>query len=57
MLKWNVGTLPNGTVHVYLRNPQRTEIVRGIARAQAEQIAAAHNAVIDMAFDSPGNVS
>lgn len=55
MLKWNVQKVPNEELY-RIKNAYKT-IVTGISQLDAERIAAAHNAVIDMAFDSPGNVS
>lgn len=53
MLKWKIVAIPGG-YGIYNRN---THIVTMLNLKNAEKIVAAHNAVIDMAFDSPGNVS
>lgn len=55
MLKWNVRK-SGDTDQYHIRNSFRI-VAKGLSQAQAENLAAAHNAVIDMAFDSPGNVS
>lgn len=53
MLKWNVKEDKHGFKIV-----TKKEIVvqGGLTQAQAEEIAAAHNAVIDQAFDGAGSV-
>ena len=53
-MKWDVKRY-GGSGSYYVRWKDKTVYVG--EREQCEKIAAAHNAVIDMAFDSPGNVS
>lgn len=57
MLKWTVEKtgVTNG-IYRYKVMAGKKLVFRGEYR-QCELAAAAHNAILDMAFDSPGNVS
>lgn len=59
MLKWIAvethGPFKGSPWHI--TNTKGQLVVEGLYGEQAQKIAAAHNAIIDMAFDSPGNVS
>ena len=57
-MKWNVQATASHLASYAWKvvNVKGSTIYQG-DRDSCEKIAAAHNAVIDMAFDSPGNVS
>ena len=58
MLKWSVKVYDPYTCAILNTKNQMIATLegQGVVLA-AERIVAAHNAVLDMAFDSPGNVS
>lgn len=55
MLKWTCRK--SGDTEFYHIRSYFRIIAKGLTQKHAEELTAAHNAVIDMAFDSPGNVS
>lgn len=57
MLKWDCVKSGSGNTAIGYKVMQGKRLIFNGTYRQCSQAAAKHNAVIDMAFDSPGNVS